>query len=246
MVETSWETSSRWYDDIVGDQGHYYHQEIILPGVIRLLNLKAGDHLLDVGCGQGVMARALPRGVKYTGVDASATLIKQAKQKSPKERFIIADATKPYSLEEKATHALCILSLQNMSDPAAALREIGKHVKGKILLILNHPCFRIPRQSSWGVDEAKKMQYRRVDRYMTPLEVPIHTHPGTGKETTTYSFHFPFSYWFTSCHQAGFSILEAEEWCSNKESTGGRAKMENRARKEFPLFLALFGQSLSN
>jgi len=36
-----------------------------------------------------------------------------------------------------------------------------------------------------------------------------------------------------------FTIDIIEEWTSDKESVGKVAKMENRARSEFPLFLAL-------
>jgi hypothetical protein len=37
-----------------------------------------------------------------------------------------------------------------------------------MVLLLTHPCFRVPRQSGWGWDEQRKLQYRRVDRYLTP------------------------------------------------------------------------------
>ena len=116
-METSWERSSQWYDDIVGEKGHTYHQEIILPAILDLLDLKPNDHLLDVGCGQGVVARAIPKGVKYSGIDASPTLVKKAKASYPAGNFLVTDATKPYLLKEKATHAICILSLQNMAVP---------------------------------------------------------------------------------------------------------------------------------
>ena len=241
-METSWEKSSQWYDEIVGEKGHTYHQEIILPALLKLLDLKPNDHLLDVGCGQGVFARALPKGVKYTGIDASPTLIKKAKSTYPAGQFIVTDATKPYQLKEKATHAICILCLQNMSDPKSALKQLAGHTTGKVILVLNHPCFRIPRQSSWGIDESKKIQYRRIDRYMTPLQVPIQTHPGKGGESTL-SFHFPLSYWTSSCKDAGIVIHDIQEWCSHKESTGRMARMENRAREEFPLFLTLIGRT---
>ena len=39
--------------------------------------------------------------------------------------------------------------------------------------------------------------------------------------------------------QAGFVIQLIEEWGSDKSSVGSAARMENRSRQEFPLFLAL-------
>jgi hypothetical protein len=37
----------------------------------------------------------------------------------------------------------------------------------------------------------------------------------------------------------GFLIEKMEEWISDKKSEGGRAKIEDKARAEFPLFLAI-------
>ena len=127
--------------------------------------------------------------------------------------------------------------MQNLAKPEATLREARAHMReGAVLyLVLNHPCYRIPRQSGWGVDEAKKLQYRRIDRYMTPMEIPIEIR---GKEKTI-SFHSPLSLLTSHVTGAGFAITRMEEWCSSKESTGRCARMENRARKEFPLFLAI-------
>ncbi|MDB6082102.1 MAG: hypothetical protein JWO53_1374, partial [Chlamydiia bacterium] len=48
---TSWQKVHRWYDDLVGESGHHYHQAIILPAIQRLLKLDATSHLLDLGCG---------------------------------------------------------------------------------------------------------------------------------------------------------------------------------------------------
>ncbi len=36
--QTSWQKVSRWYNDAVGEEGHYYHQHLILPGSNVFLN----------------------------------------------------------------------------------------------------------------------------------------------------------------------------------------------------------------
>jgi len=228
MSDTSWESSHKWYDCLVGEKGHYYHEHIVLPRSLKLLALKPNDTLLDLGCGQGILSRHLPSGVGYAGVDASPSLIKEAQKRSPKA-FYVADITQPLTLKHPPfTHAALILVLQNVEDHAKALESASKSLQsgGKLLIVLNHPCYRIPRQSSWGVDEAKKLQYRRIDLYMSPLKIPIQTNPGAGeKSPMTWSFHHPLSSYVQALNQAGFMIEKLEEWTSDKKSTGPKARM---------------------
>ncbi len=241
---TSWHQVGKWYDALVGEEGHYYHQNIVLPGVLRLLDLKKGNSLLDIACGQGVLAKRLPKDISYCGLDMAQSLIEAARacDSNPLHRYLIADATTPFNAAGPYTHAALILAAQNMQHPEGAIQNATRHLapNGRFVMVLNHPTFRIPRQTSWEIDEPKKMQYRRVERYMTPMEIPIQMSPGKGKDSAqTYSYHFPLSAWFKWLSLAGFVVESLEEWCSDKTSTGKAAKMENRARVEFPLFMAI-------
>jgi hypothetical protein len=75
---------------------------------------------------------------------------------------------------------------------------------------------------------------------MSPLAIPVSMHPGSKPGETTWSFHFPLSSYISMMTASGFVIDALEEWTSDKESERGRTgKMENRARAEFPLFLAI-------
>lgn len=249
--ETSWEESERWYDATVGKEGHYYHQAIVIAGVLRLLALSDSSRLLDLACGQGVLARAIAPQVEYHGIDLSPSLIQSAKQrtKRPHCTFSVGDICKPLNLNRTFTHATIILALQNVADPKLAIEQVSKHLElnGTFVTVLNHPCFRIPRQSHWGIDEQKKLQFRQIDRYLTSLKIPIQTHPGKGKESeTTWSFHHPLSSYASWLSTAGFLIEGIEEWASDKVSTGKNAARENRARTEFPLFLAIKAKKCQN
>lgn len=250
---TSWESVGQWYQNSVGDEGHYYHKQIVIPGILRLLDLDhAGEQpsLLDLACGQGVLARHLPTKVGYTGIDISPSLVKSAKQldKNPQHQYIVSDATKPLPLKQTLfSHAVITLALQNIDKPELALKNVSQHLhpNGKLVIILNHPCFRIPRQSSWQVDQDKKIQYRRLDRYLSSMEIPIQAHPSKGGDSpSTLSFHHPISAYSQWLRNAGFMIEVMDEWCSDKVSTGGAAKMENRSRAEFPLFLAILARKV--
>lgn len=243
--DTSWHAVGKWYDQSVGDRGQYYHEHVVLPGALRLLHLEPDDSLLDLGCGQGVLARAgaIPKTVTYVGVDSAASLISFAKQRdlAGSHHYFVGDVTQPLSISEKFTHVAIILALQNMEDPVSAIKNAADHLEpaGKLVIILNHPAFRIPRQSAWGTDEGSKIQYRRENIYMSPLKIPVTMHPGEAKGPVTWSFHEPISAYAKMLSDNGFVIGKLEEWTSDRESAGKAAKMENRSRSEFPLFLAI-------
>jgi len=246
---TSWEPVSKWYNKVVGNEGHYYHQNIIIPKLLTLLHFskEKGQSLLDLACGQGVMANKIPQDMAYLGIDISPSLIKEAKSKDKnrKHGYLVADVSKPLKLDRKYSHGTIVLALQNIEDVLVVLRNAHGHLEdgGHLAIVLNHPCFRIPRQSSWGVDEQKKMQYRRVDRYFSAMSIPIAANPSKGEASLeTMTYHHPLSYYCACLKEVGFVIETIDEWCSDKESVGKNAKMENRSRDEIPMFLTIIAK----
>jgi ubiquinone/menaquinone biosynthesis C-methylase UbiE len=249
---TSWQKVGKWYDETVGEQGHYYHQTVIIPGILKLLNLASDSSVLDLACGQGILSRHLPKEVAYVGIDLSSALIRTARRYQPnsQHRFVVGDISQELPIDQKDfSHAALILALQNLEEPLKAFKNAHKHLQsmGQFVIVLNHPCFRIPRQSSWKIDQENKIQYRRIDRYLSTMKIPIQMHPGHGKESLeTWSFHYPLSLISQWLHEAGFFIQQIEEWCSNKVSEGKAAKMENRSRAEIPLFMTILAVKKSS
>lgn len=243
--DTSWENVANWYDRHVSESSDH-HRDIIVPRTIKILQPKKGEKVLDAGCGQGAFCRELAAmGAQVVGIDASRKLIDIAKKKSPRFNihFRVADAGKLEGIQNSTFDAACsILAVQNMEDLDAVAKEMTRVIKkgGRLVWVLNHPCFRIPRQSGWGFDEKRKLQYRRIDRYMTELKVPIQMHPGASPNIHTWTFHRPLSVYFDKLNSSGFAINKLEEWVSQRKSKpGANARAENMSREEIPLFLAI-------
>ncbi len=243
--ETSWEPVAGWYDDLLSG-ADTYQAKVILPNLLRLLPPQ-GKRIIDIACGQGFFAHAYASaGATVTGVDVSPELVKLARTRATKNvRFGVARASDMKLVPSGSMDgALIVLALQNIREMPETLREASRVLVagGSLVIVLNHPCFRIPKGSAWGYDEAARAQYRRVDRYGTPFSADIDMAPGArGKVAArTVSFHRPLQDYVKALAGAGFGVVGLEEWISHKRSEPGpRAKTEDAARKEFPLFLAI-------
>jgi ubiquinone/menaquinone biosynthesis C-methylase UbiE len=250
MSKTSWESSASWYENLVGNKGHYYHTHVIFPKLDEMLSFTktTKQKYLDLACGQGVFARLLPKEVHYTGVDISSSLIQEAKKRKTNcsSAFTLGDITKELPIKEEFYDtALCILALQNVQNTAAVFSNAYKALKpgGKWIIVLNHPAFRIPRRSHWYDDPKQNRRSRLLECYLSPQEIPLLTHPGQGKKSPiTWSYHYPISHYINVLAQEGFYTLRMQELCSDKESEGAAAKRENYIRKEIPLFLVIEAQ----
>ncbi len=241
--KTSWQPVSQWYNRLVDEEGHYYHQHVVLPNLLRLMKLQPGQRVLDLACGQGILSRSIPQEINYLGIDIAPSLIEEAKKidKNPLHRFWVGDITRPIKMSEKYDWAVIILALQNIASPYKVFLQTKHYLKpaGKLVIVLNHPCFRIPQNSDWGYDPQKNLQYRRLDQYLTKAEIAIKVSPSKEKSVETVSYHYPLSAYVEMLHDNGFMVETMEEWISDKKSTGPMAGAEDRARAEFPLFLTI-------
>ena len=242
---TLWDQASRWYDSLVGSQGTDFHKDIIMPGAYNMLNPTRGNRILDLACGQGVFSRFLyKKGMRVEGLDSSTELINHAKSRSNSSiRYLVGDVENSENfVKDRFDGMACLMAIQNIKNINALFKNaaIGLKPQCCFVLVMTHPCFRIPRQTHWGWDEEKKLEYRRVDHYLSETNVPILTPPFADKNSFTLTYHRPLQSYISALSAAGFALDGLEEWISNKKSQPGkRAKAENRSRKEIPLFLAL-------
>ncbi len=247
---TDWNSVAGWYGKHLQDKGTY-QSTLIFPKTLALLQPKAGKHYLDIACGEGSFALKLTQRHKalVTGFDLARDLIAQARQKHARgAEFFVGDATHfPREIMKlRFDGATCILAMQNIADYQAVFDQAAEVLKpgASFVIVLNHPAFRPPKQSGWGFDEQRKLQYRRIDTYLSPYHVALSAHPGKRESESTISFHHPLQDYIQGLAKAGFMIDALEEWTSDRASLpGARAKAENRSRQEFPLFMAIRARS---
>lgn len=238
-----WDPIAAWYDGWVGKGGSDYHRKLAIPVVLELLHVQPGEHILDIGAGQGVLAPHIARyKAHYAGVDISPRLLALARRRHGKEgRFLHGDArqlSKVHGLAaETFDAAVFLLSIQDMKPLADVLKSVAWALRrgGRVVILMTHPCFRIPRQSGWGYDPSRRLQFRRVDSYMTPLSVPMKPYSKRRKGVTI-SFHRPLCQHLNGLGTHGFLIDCLREIATHSL---GCTRAERHANSEIPLFLGL-------
>lgn len=258
--DTGWGRVAEWYHETVEDRASY-QRDVILPNLLRLIDIKKGQKMLDLGCGEGLFTRRFAKaGAEVIAVDIAPELVALAGRLTASEssqyavapRFFVSDAaTIPMVPSGSQDVALINLALQNMENITAVFKECARVLRpgGKLFLVLNHPAFRIPKASDWAWDQAESsevIQMRRVWRYMSESREKIDMTPSAsagripGKSEQTISFHRPLQSFVKLLGKAGLAVINMEEWVSNKRSQPGpRAAAEDRARNEIPLFMML-------
>lgn len=247
----SWDGVADWYAGWSGPRGSIHHRKLAIPAVLNALDGRVGERLLDLGCGPGALAEPVSRlGLNYTGVDLSPKLISRARKHNAGagRRFMVANVTDPALRTRLGTAcfdaAVFMLSLQDIYplqpaiDNAAALLRPG----GRLVILMTHPCFRIPRQSGWGWDGGRQLQYRRVDSYLSPLNIPMQRHQsGQG---TTRSYHRPLAHYVNALVDSGMRVDQLVELPMLEPLQPKRklSRAERRAAQEIPLFLLLRAQ----
>lgn len=249
---TSWDPVAHWYNGWVGQTGSEHHRQLAIPAVLDLLEPQPREDILDLGAGQGVLAPFIAEaGAKYTGVDISPRLLRYARKYHGKlGRFMVGDSRKLSEIEGLSQGefdgVVFLLSIQDMNPLEEVLASAAWALKagGRVVILMTHPCFRIPRQSGWGWDEGRKLRYRRIDRYLISLPVPMKAYPGQ-QVGTTYSFHHPLEKYVNGMARVGLVVDCMKEIPGDKirlPSTGSKA--DERANQEIPLFLGLRAKKL--
>ena len=253
VLPTSWNPVSTWYDEYL-QKSNTLQSEVIFPNLLRMLGIKQGDSILDVACGQGYFTERLAQlGANVYGTDISKELIaiaeKNAKKQNLNINYRILPAHKaPHLPDMRVETITVVLAFENIENIADTLTEMNRVLVpgGRVLIVLMHPAFRIPQESSWGYDTERNVQYRTVERYLSEATYKIDMHPGQGGKKhistgdITLSFHRSMQWYMKHFAKAGFVMSRLEEWISHKESnTGPRKLAEDRARKEIPMFMCV-------
>jgi SAM-dependent methyltransferase len=110
--------------------------------ILDALALGADDHLLELGCGGGLLLRdALDGGARATGVDHSEEMVALAGERAPGAEVVLAKAERlPFAADTFSAVAMSVVFFF-LDDPAAVLRECARVLRpgGRIAVYTTGP-----------------------------------------------------------------------------------------------------------
>ena len=125
-----------------------YRDALNTPAFLAALPALTGLAGLDIGCGEGFNTRQVARlGAAMQAIDLAPTFIRHAQETERVEPlnvvFRIADATALPFADASFDFATAFMSLMDMPDPAAVLREAARVLRpgGFLQFSILHPCF---------------------------------------------------------------------------------------------------------
>ena len=119
------------YDQIGSGYDAVRRADPYLTGrLMHLLNLSPGDTCLDIGCGTGNYTSALAgAGVSIVGLDFSARMISQAKEKHPTLPWVQGDATTLPFADGSFSGAISTLAVHHFPAFPPACHEVYRTLK---------------------------------------------------------------------------------------------------------------------
>jgi ubiquinone/menaquinone biosynthesis C-methylase UbiE len=120
-VKDIWNTNADFWDKRMGE-GNDFHKILIEPTQLRLLDIKPGQKILEIACGNGQFARKVAEMVaKVTATDFSERFIEIARAKSDKNiEYKVIDATKTSDLRKltvvKYDAIVCTMAFMDIED----------------------------------------------------------------------------------------------------------------------------------
>ncbi|HEY8492101.1 MAG TPA: methyltransferase domain-containing protein [Dehalococcoidia bacterium] len=219
-VAAQWDAAAEAYDRVQASGGDVYRYRLFGPAHVALCGEVRGLTVLDLGCGNGYLARELAaRGARVTGVDISPNQIAHARRREAAAplgiHYRVMDAARTAREFPPASFDLvtACLSLQDMPDPPAAIRGAFHVLQpgGRFVFSITHPCTDTPYRA-WERDESGEKVALKIARYFR--RGPFLYRWGSqqaGYQFATTALHATLSDWFRWVLDAGFRVRAVEE-----------------------------------
>jgi SAM-dependent methyltransferase len=180
-AEDPWEHHATWWRETFTNGADLEYELQILP--LAAHHLEGLERVLDLGSGEGQLARRLCRGAPepeiVVGLEPSAAQLAGAVGRAGGPRYVRGVGERLPFQDGCFDGIVCCLVIEHSSDPDALLAEAVRvlAVGGRFLLLVNHPLFQ-GTGSGFVDDQITGEHYWRVGPYLREDVVFEEVDPG--------------------------------------------------------------------
>jgi SAM-dependent methyltransferase len=220
-----WDTLAEWWDDAIGG-GNATQDLLVEPAQERLLELRAGQEVLDIGCGAGRFTRRMAaHGVHVVAFDHSERFIARARQRTEpalagRIDYSVLSADDQMALldlgERRFHAAVCTMALMDMARITPLLSTLPRLLveNGRFVFSITHPAFnsgdarivgeRVRRGSTFVTEVSISVTAYLTPRMQRDVGVP-------GQPVEQHYFHRPLALLLNAAFDQGFVLDRLEE-----------------------------------
>jgi 2-polyprenyl-3-methyl-5-hydroxy-6-metoxy-1,4-benzoquinol methylase len=219
-----WNANAAFWDARMGE-GNDFVEVLTWPATERLLQLRPGERVLDVACGNGLTSRRLAAmGADVVAFDFAAEMIAHARQRTAEPAgqisYHVLDATDEHALvslgERGFDAALCAMGLFDMAEIDPLMRALSRLLRpgARFVFSVIHPCFNNPHMRHVAemedrAGELVTLYSVKIHGYMTPTT--SHAAAIFGQPRPQLIFHRPLQTLLGAGFRAGFVLDGLEE-----------------------------------
>jgi len=162
-----WEAHAQWWQDGFTEGADPEYDEQIIP--LAAEHLVGATRVLDIGCGEGQIARVAQRaGAQFVcGVDPTAAQVIEASRRGGGPSYVRAEASALPCADAAFDAVVACLVFEHIEAVEDAIAEVARVLApgGIFLFLLNHPLLQVP-DSGWIDDHILEEQYWRIGPYL--------------------------------------------------------------------------------
>jgi SAM-dependent methyltransferase len=170
LTDDPWETNAEWWQSGFTAGADPEYEEQILPIARELL--EGSRSVLDVGCGEGQIAR-LAGAPRVVGIDPTWAQLALAHKRGGGPSYARGSAAALPVATRSFDAVVACLVFEHIRDVDAAIAEVARVLKpgGRFAFFLNHPLLQTPN-SGWIDDHVldPPEQYWRIGPYLVEVE----------------------------------------------------------------------------
>ncbi len=209
MTVEEWEEHAAWWQENFTDGADPEYVELIVP--LAVAHLEACETIVDIGAGEGQLARALADPTSaVVAIDPSGAQVAEGERRGGAVAWLRGEATALPLRDGVADGALCCLVIEHIADLEAVFSEAARVLRdgGCFVVMMNHPLVQTP-ESGWIDDRLvdPPEQYWRLGSYLGDRETVEEVEPGVFVRF----HHRPLGRYVDAAADVGFVIERIDE-----------------------------------